>query len=224
MNNNLLNPAHTYKYINFLSMVYLTFLLAATVSAYKVIILGHYSAPGSTLIYPFTFFLANIFAESYGFSLAKKLIWQSVICGYIFALLLTLINILPSPDYWDHTKEYNFVLGNILRFTSAGVLGYLSGSFLNIYLFTKWKYKWNGRFFWIRNLLATSITEGVVTYFVGILTFYNLMSLNEILVLMTHAFLFKMIYGIIAIGPVGFISYLLRKAEKGTSANNIYSC
>lgn len=206
--------------MDFISMIYITFLLAATVSAYKIVKIGGYATPGSTIIYPFTFFLANIYTECYGAYLTKKLIYKSVLCGMVFALLLTGINILPSPNFWNHNKEYNQVLGNILRFTMAGIIGYVFGAMLNNYLFNLWKYKWNGKFFWARSLLATSISEGLVTYSVGFITFYGLIPITKIFLLMTNAFILKFLYGLIAVGPTGFIVFMLKKLINKNSNND----
>ena len=148
------NTSQGFKYIQIMSMIYITLLLAATVVAYKIVIIGFIPEPGSTLIYTFSFFWANIFAEVYGLKRAKKLIWESIICGYLFAVLLTIINLLPSPGYWDHQLAYDQILGHMLRFTNAGVIGYLISAFLNIFLLTKWKHMMNGSKFWLRSTIV----------------------------------------------------------------------
>lgn len=194
-------------------MIYITFLLAATVSAYRVVIIGPIPEPGSTLIYTFSFFLANVYAETYGKDLAKKLIIESIGCGYIFALLLTGINALPAPPYWDNTNAYNQVLGHILRFTNAGVIGYLISAYLNIYLITQLKYKMNGRLFWFRSLCASSISEGVATFIAGLITFLGMIPTKNILSLMSSALAFKLLYGFIIVWPASFFAFILKKKE-----------
>ena len=197
-----------------LAMSYITLLLAATVVAYRIVILGPIPEPGSTLIYTFSFFLANVFAELYGFNLSKKLIWESIFCGYLFAFLLTCINFLPAPEYWDNTGVYNQVLGHVLRFTNAGVIGYLISAFLNIYLITKWKFKMNGRFFWLRSLLATSLSEGAATFITGLITFLGMMPTKKILLVMSSALLFKLVYGLVAVWPASFLAFILKRQEE----------
>ena len=206
-----------FKYIRLLAMIYITFLLAATVVAYKVVLIGPVPEPGSTMIYTFTFFLANVYAESYGKNNAKSLILESICCGYIFALLLTGVNLLPSPDYWDNTGAYNQVLGHVLRFTNAGVVGFLISSLLNTHLFTRWKYKMKGRAFWYRSLLASSISEGAATFIAGIITFFGMMPTKQIIYLMSSALIFKLLYGLIAVVPASFLAFLLKKKERGIS-------
>jgi queuosine precursor transporter len=207
------------RYINILSIIYVTFLMAATVMAYKVIDIYGVFEPGSTIIYTFTFFLGNIFAEVYGSERAKKLIWESIIAGYIFAILITFVNKLPSPNFWNLQKEFNVVLGNILRFTNAGVIGYLLSAFLNIYLLTKWKYKLSGKLFWLRSFIATSISEGLATFIAGFITFLGMMPNKDVMILMMNALIFKILYGLIAVWPATFIAYILKKKEKNIIQN-----
>ncbi|KTD33560.1 hypothetical protein Lnau_2311 [Legionella nautarum] len=208
------NKPDNFKYMRILSMIYITFLMAATTMSYKLVNILGVVEPGSTLIYTFTFFLANIYAELYGPVYAKKLIWESIITGYIFALLITFVNYLPSPIYWNFNEEFNKVIGHVLRFTNAGVVGYLLSAFLNVYLLTKWKQKLKGKHFWIRSLLASSISEGLATFIAGLITFLGMIPTVKILLIMLNAFLFKMVYGLIAVWPATFIAYILKRNEK----------
>lgn len=202
-----------FKYMRLLAMVYMTILLAATVVAYRVVIIGPVPEPGSTLIYTFSFFLANVYAEVYGPTLSRKLIWESIGCGYLFAMLLTAVNLLPAPSYWDNQGAYNQVLGHVMRFTNAGVMGYLTSAFLNVYLVTQWKHKMKGRLFWLRSLLASSISEGVATLMTGMITFFGMMPTKNIVFLMLSALVFKIFYGFIAIWPASLLAFFLKKQE-----------
>lgn len=204
---------HPYRYMRFISMLYMVFLMAATVMAYKVVQIGQISTPGSTLIYTCTFFIGNIYAELYGESCTKKLIWESVILGYIFAVLITLVNSLPSPIYWNKYEAFNIVFGHILRFTNAGVVGYLLSAFLNAHLIVRWKHKLKGKYFWIRSICASSISEGVATFIAGFMTFFSLIPTPKIIFIMVNALLFKIAYGVIAVWPATFIVYILRERE-----------
>ena len=215
----LRSNSHHFNYMRIMAMLYMTILLAATVVAYRIVSIGPIPEPGSTLIYTCSFFKANIFAEVYGPNVSKKLIWESICCGYLFALLLTGINLLPAPSYWDNTGAYNQVLGHVLRFTNAGVIGYLLSAFLNIYLLTKWKFKMKGRLFWLRSLLASSISEGAATFIVGLITFAGILPTKEIFLVMTSALLFKIVYGFIAVFPASFVAFLLKKIEADVYIN-----
>lgn len=215
MNENFLlnKPIQNYKYARFLAMVYLTFLLAATVVAYRIVKIGPFPEPGSTLIYTFSFFLANVYSEIYEGALARKLIFESIACGYIFAILLSVINLFPAPSYWNNQDAYDQVLGHVFRFTNAGVIGYLISSFLNVYLITHWKRKMNGKLFWLRSLAASSLSELAATFIAGIITFMGMLPTKEMFILLSSALIFKIIYGFIAIFPASFLAFYLKKKE-----------
>jgi uncharacterized integral membrane protein (TIGR00697 family) len=213
-----LNNKEEFKYKHLLAMVYITFLMAATIMAYKIVDIKGFCEPGSTLIYTFTFFLGNVYTELYGHSYAKKLIWESIFCGYLFALLIVIVNSLPSPDFWDKHEQYEHVVGHILRFTNAGVIGYLISFHLNSLLITKWKYKLKGRLFWVRSLAATTISEVVATFCAGLITFFGMLPTSNILAIMTNAFLFKVVYGLIAVWPATFLAFILKKNEIGADS------
>ena len=205
--------SRNFRYINLLSMIYISFLMAATVMAYKVVNIWGLYEPGSTLIYTFTFFIGNVFAEVYGPDKTKKLIWESIVSGYVFAILITMVTLLPSPPFWNLQKEFNSVLGNVLRFTNAGVIGYLLSSFLNTYLLTKWKYKLKGKYFFARSLMATTVSEGLATFIAGFITFFGMMPNKSVFFLMLNAFSFKILYGLIAVFPATIIAHLLKNKE-----------
>lgn len=204
---------HFYKYQQFIALVYITLLLCATVSAYKIVQIRWFPEPGSTLIYTFSFFWISIFTEVYGFPAAKKLIWETIACGYIFAFLITGINLLPSPDYWDNHQTYNQVLGHTLRFTTAGTVGYLISVFINILLLDRWKRRLKGKLFGLRSFFAAALAEAVATFTAGIMTFFGMMPLEKILFIMTNALAFKLLYGFVAAWPASLVAFLLKKQE-----------
>ena len=208
-----------FKYMRLMGMIYVTILLAATVLAYRIVLIGPIPEPGSTLIYTSSFYLANVFAEVYGPNASKKLIWESILCGYIFAFLLTGVNSLPAPTYWDNTGAFDQVLGHVLRFTNAGVVGYLLSAFLNVYLITKWKFKMGGRSFWLRSLLASAISEATATFIAGFITFCGMMPVKNIIIIMTSALTFKLLYGFVAIVPASFLAFFFKKIEADVYVN-----
>jgi len=219
MARNISYNQNNFKYMRVLAMLYITILLAATIVAYRVVMVGSFPEPGSTLIYTSSFFLMNVFSEVYGPYASRKLIWESICCGYVFALMLTGVNLLPAPSYWNNAEAFNQVLGHVLRFTNAGVIGYLISTFLNVYLLTKWKFKMGGRYFWLRSLLASTISEGAATFIAGLLSFLGMMPTNNIIFVMTSAFIFKIFYGLVAVLPASFLATLLKKFEADVYSN-----
>lgn len=202
-----------YKYMRLVALIYVTFLLSATVSAYRIVQFGPLQLPGSTFFYAFSFFWANMYTEIYGAENSKKLIIEVLICGYVFALSLALINHFPTPSYWNNKIVFDQALGHLLRFTVAGNIGYLLSAFSNVYFSSRLKFKVKSRYFWLRNLVASSLSEGVATFISGLLTFFGMLPTEKILVLMGDALLFKLALGFLAVWPASLGAFLLKKIE-----------
>ncbi len=196
-----------------IALCYLTVLLASTVCAYRMIKIGVIELPGSTFIYPLSFFLGNIFAEVYGAEQAKRLIAESIFCGLVFAIFISCVNQLPFGHDLDRINAFNHVLGHVLRFTLAGVAGYLVSAYLNVYILTRWKFKMRGRLFWVRSLLATSLSEGVATGISGSMTFLGILPGHLLLYVLCCALIFKVAYGFIAVWPAAWAAFWLKKLE-----------
>lgn len=202
-----------FKYLRFMSMLYITVLLAATVVAYKIDMLKFIPVAGSTLVFTSSYFLGDVIAEVYGYKISKRLIWESVVCGYIFAFAIALVIALPSPGYWARSQSYNMVFGHIIRFTNAGTLGYLISAFLNVYIISKWKVLVKGKHFWLRSLGATSIGEAAANCVSYTISFFGLIPSKHILMIMLSAYLFKLAYGVVAVWPAMLLTYFLKKQE-----------
>lgn len=203
-----------HKYERIIAMIYLTLLLAATVSAYKIVNVGFFPEPGSTLIFTSSYFFGTLVAELYGPYIAKQLIFEAIICGLIFGILIFCIDYLPSANlYLNNSKEYHSVLGNTLRFTVSGTIGFILSSYINIHLVSKWRKLLNGKYYIIRSLGSTAIGELVATFLAGFLTFLGMMPIIKIVKLMGYAYLFKICYDLFAIWPIAFVVYLLKKKE-----------
>ena len=71
----------------------------------------------------------------------------------------------------------------------------------------------NGKLFWLRSLLASSISEGVATCIAGLITFFGMMPPKNILIVMSSALAFKILYGFIVVWPASFLAFILNKKE-----------
>ncbi len=145
------------KYILPLALLYLTIYLAADSVAYKMIALGKILEPGPPFIFPLSYAIADIIAEVYGYSLAKRVIWFTLAFQYIYAIFVTFIIKLPSPTFWNLQSSYDHVFGHILIFVFAGTLSVVASSFVNVYTISKWKVLMNGNHFWLRSIASSAI-------------------------------------------------------------------
>ena len=111
MNNNTAteNRFYSAKYLLLFAMLFMTLLLAGTAVARKIVEIGWFNLPASTVLLAFTYALGDVITEVYGYAIMRQLIWFCVICGWVFALVVQVAIHLPSPDYWHLQGEFNTV-------------------------------------------------------------------------------------------------------------------
>lgn len=210
-----------YKYLHVMYMLYITILVAGNVLAYKIVLIGSIPLRGSTLIYTITFFLTDVITEVYGYSAARKLIWTSLFCDFIFDSVITLVNFLPSPSWWSHTHEYNQVIGHLMRFFIAGAMGYLTSAFLNAYLVSKLKIFMKGKHFWIRSLGATILSELTANFIACAISFLGIFSIVHIFTIVLSDASFKIVYDFVLICPTTLLAIILKKKEANIYDYNV---
>ena len=204
---------HQYKYLVLLVMLYLTAVLASVVTGYKMVKIGSFVSNGGLFIYPLTFTVADIVAEIYGYSCARKMIWSSIICDYIFAFSISAIVRLPSPENWHYDRAYHEVLGHTLRFVFAGTLSVLISSFINIYVISKWKVLLKGRYFWLRSLGSTAVGEIALNSIGLLIGFAGIQPVSQIIELGITMYLVMLAYSAVTATPLTFLVYYLKKKE-----------
>ena len=213
-------PAVQFKALTFLSMIYITSILAADVLIYKIMHFGSIVLTVGSFVTPFWFVTADIVAEIYGFRVTRRMIWSGIACGFLFTIIcVTLIN-LPSPDVWPYQSAYDQVLGKLPRVFLGSVAGVIIGQFTNTYLISKWKILLQGKYFWLRSIGSSATGQlafTVVTILcdlLGVLPFYQVMQLILI------SFTIKLIVTPLLAFPASALVYYIKKLEN----IDVYDC
>ena len=138
------------------------------------------------------------------------MLWESVICGFIFTTLITLLIRLPSSN----AIIYIDALGQIWRIYLGIIVGVTIGSFVNLYLFSKWKIWAKGRFFMIRSFVSTSLGEAIVTLLTDTIAFFGIVSTQNVWKIIITIYLYKVIYAFLVSIPATFVMRYLKKSEQ----------
>jgi uncharacterized integral membrane protein (TIGR00697 family) len=169
-----------YKYLTFLSMLFMTIKLITVVLIYKIITIGPFSASASTLVIPIWFVMGDIIAEVYGYKIARRIIFIAIICQFIFAFVCGGLISLHAPFGWAHQQAYDQVLGKLPRVAFASFLAIMTGAIINVYAISKWKILLRGKYFWLRSLGASVIGELVFTVIAYSTEFFDVVPLPEL--------------------------------------------
>lgn len=194
-------------------MLYLTITLLAGAMVNKMVVLFPGYVQGGAIITPLWYTIADIITEVYGYQISRQILICSLVCQFVFSLLgLTIIH-LPSPDFWHGQQDYNFVFGNTLRIYFSGLIAYVVSGFLNIYCISKWKILMMGKYFWIRNIGASTISEMVYTALIIPMISFGNLPIKEILIIIVSSYGLKVVYACFASVPATYLANLLKRIE-----------
>jgi uncharacterized integral membrane protein (TIGR00697 family) len=203
------------KYIPIIGMLYISLILCPSLLGYKLVQAPYGSVlSAASLISPFWFLLVDVIAEVYGYQFSVKIFISAVICEILVAAICYGGIYLPSPVTWHNQAAFDLILGNLPRIFFFQILGVSLSWIVNIYILTRWKFIWRGRYFWLRSLGASGIAEILFTLISVPLTLLGKMSVKNVLSIVILSIFLKLIILVIFSGPANILTYILKKNEK----------
>lgn len=191
----------------------ITFFLAANVLVYRLISVPFGVFTGGTFLLPFTYLIYDIITEVYGYQIGRKTIWYVLFCNIVFIILALLVINLPAPSSWRLDTDYTVVFSPLLRLLLSSTVGMLLGSFVNIYLISKWKMLVKGKYLWLRILGASAIGEAVLSFVGFELALAGVLPSKELFTVMLFAWIYKAIFTIIGSYPATMLAIFIRNKE-----------
>lgn len=202
------------KYIVFIAMLYTTVMLAADVVAFRFQNVYGLVASGATIIFPFTYILGDVICEVYGWKTTMRIVWLSLLCEGLFAIIITIVINMPTYGIGEYQDQYVNVLGNIWLFVLGGIVSNLVSGFLNIYCMSKSKIFADGQYFWLRSIAATCISEFVLIMITVLIAFLPLMNFAITMKVFQHAYILEVFYSCVFVIPAKILVDYLRNKEK----------
>jgi uncharacterized integral membrane protein (TIGR00697 family) len=158
-----------FKYLGLFAALNVTFLLISNFTAARIVSLFGVGVSVTVLYFPLTYLIADILTEVYGYSKARSIIWLSIFCSIIAAIVCGLALLIPAAPFFKDDAAFQLIFSSAPRVAIAGLLAVFSGDICNSYVLAKIKI-WNeGRHMWIRFVVSTIIGEGINT-----LVFYGI--------------------------------------------------
>lgn len=211
--------SYQFKYFTFISMLYCTLLTVSVLLPYKIINLFGFSEPGGIFIFPMTYLLGGAIAEAYGRKMALRMVWSSVFCLMLFNLLIFLIVRIPSaPTAPPHQEAFLYVFNSSIRLFLGCFIGLICSDLTNVYRITKLKLIFKGKYFALRCLWSTALSEAIFNIVCYTVTYYGVVSNSQLYKLMIYSWILKMFYSLIMIFPL----LLLMKFLKDVDGVDVY--
>jgi len=201
------------KRLLFLFAVYIVFLCITVSFANDFNDIFGLILPGGIYVFPLTFIICDIVSEVYGYSVARTFIWLGIFSEFTFALISEFIILMPHPDFFTHGPDYETVFSPTMRYVLSGMVGFIVGEFLNIYLIAKWKIKLKGKLFIIRSVCTTALGQALLSIIVDTLAFGGKMSTPNLLWMMFSGWSIKMLYSFVFVVPAWIIVRYLKRKE-----------
>jgi uncharacterized integral membrane protein (TIGR00697 family) len=203
-------PSKIYLY---LIAFYITINMVALTTDYRYVALGKYFFSGGTLIFPITYFLADIITEIYGYKSARRVIFLNLSCLLMFSIFTNIIINMPAPSFWHESDSFKLVLGSSFRVFIVTIICSYAGSILNIYVMSKWKILWQSKYFIIRSFFSTVVGETTnLTISMSIL-FFDKFTLHKLIEMITVAYVYRIVFMLLLVYPIYFLMLLIRKYE-----------
>jgi uncharacterized integral membrane protein (TIGR00697 family) len=201
------------KCLVYISMLYVTISIAAAVLAYRFIQIGPATVSGATVIFSFNFLVIDIIAEVYGFRVSRKIIWTGLMYELLFALLMEIIIYLPYPSFWNMNQDYQNVLGSTLRFVLSGIIADVVGMFSSAYLISRWKLFLKGKYFGLRSIGATIISDFFMTLIIGLSAFFGKINFYEFFIILISGYILHVLYAIFFVWIAVITANFIKRIE-----------
>lgn len=201
------------KYLDLLAVLFVTTLLVSNVIASKIGAFGAFFMPVGVVIFPVSYFLADILTEVYGFAVMRRVIWMGFLCNLIAVLIYMLARSIPAAPFYLDQAAFDTIFGSTPRILLASFMAYLFGSFTNAAILSILKVKTKGRFLWVRTIGSTLVGEGIDSLIFIVVAFSGVFPLAQVMTIVLTQWIFKCMFEILATPLTYVLTGSLKKAE-----------
>jgi queuosine precursor transporter len=194
-------------------MAFIAVYLISQVSSAKLLALGRLSLPGAAVVFPLSYIFGDILTEVYGYAMTRRVIWVGFGAAVLMALVLWIVQVLPSAPGWSNQGAYEAILGVVPRMVAGSIFAYWAGEFTNSYVMAKMKVLTQGRHLWSRTIGSTVVGQAVDSGVFVSIAFSGRLPWPELLHVATSLYFFKVTYEVVATPLTYFAVSWLKKAE-----------
>jgi len=216
---NKYNQSHS-KHIIFFSMLCMMLMLCKSIFSYRLVEIGALTLQAGQLIAPLWFTTSDIIAEVYGYKTAKYILTAGLACQIIFSIICMIFVHLPYPSFWHEEAAFQIVLGDMWRVSFAVLFSFFISGLINIKLIYNWKLLLHGKYFWLRSIGASGLSEILYSILATSIIQYGKLNLSVIISIIIASASLKIIYSIVLAFPAHIIAFLVSKSEKNMVPNN----
>jgi uncharacterized integral membrane protein (TIGR00697 family) len=176
------------------TVLFVTCLLTANVTAAKLIAVGHLTLTAGIVIFPVSYILGDVLTEVWGYAATRRVIWLGFACNALMVAAIWLGGALPPASFWNGQAAYQEILGHAPRILVASFVAYLVGEFANAYVLARLKIATGGRWLWVRTIGSTVVGEGLDSVVFVALAFGGIVPSGALGKIVVDQWLVKVVY------------------------------
>ncbi len=201
------------KYFLYIAILFVAVLMISNTVAVKLIQIGPFIFSGGIFIFPISYILGDILTEVYGYKASRKIIWSGFAALVLMSFCYFLVQLLPSPVFWQNQHAYEVILGAVPRIVLGSIVAYFAGEFSNSYVLSKMKVWMNGKHLWMRTIGSTIVGEGIDTVLFATIAFAGTIPFAGLAMLILSGYVAKVAYEVVLTPVTYLIVNKLKRAE-----------
>ena len=176
-----------------LTTLFCVILIISNIASTKMTQFAGFTLDAGTILFPLSYIFWDVFAEVYGWKVSKKIILLGFASILLSALILYIVQILPSADFWSNQTSYEAILGLVPRITLGSIFGYLAGSFSNAWSLLAIRKVTGQKWLWMRTVGSTLVGQTFDSTVFCLIAFLGTMGDVDLVHLIVSNVLFKVL-------------------------------
>jgi uncharacterized integral membrane protein (TIGR00697 family) len=202
-----------YKYLELITILYVTFQLVSDVTAGKVISIFSYPVSITVLYFPITYIFSDVLTEVYGYAQARRVVWRVVLASVIAGVLYQVAAFWPPSNGFNANGAYVRVFSSVPRILVGGWVAVWSGGLVNDYVMAKMKIWTKGTHLWSRLIGSTVAGEFVNTFLFYTIALSGVLPSNILIEAIFTAWILKSLIEIVFTPWTYYVVAKLKKTE-----------
>ncbi|WP_340610340.1 VUT family protein [Xenorhabdus stockiae] len=204
-----------FKYNYLFISLSVTIMITCDVLVYKTLDFYGLKITFSGILFSFYFLISTVQTEVYGYRQGVKTVWVMVLCQSIFVMVIFIASH-SQPDNNQISMNFRELFGEFWRVMIGTWASVPISYFINGFVISTLKKVFLGRFFFIRYIIASMITQASLLLSSYPISLSSKYSANELIIIISTTWSYKVIMSIILL-PIGII--LADKIKKLESAD-----
>lgn len=185
--------------------------VVANIFVCKSVDLFGFSATLGNVLFGTVFLATDILTENYGVKEAKKAVWLGISIEVI-TIILTQIALLFTPNAYDFVDgSMQTIFGLFPRVAIASCSMFVFSNQLDIFLFEKIKEKTKGKYLFLRNNVATIVSQCIENFLFYVIAFLGVYPMKD---LVSMTFVCCCIEIIVALLDTPFLYLAVKRKEQ----------